>query len=572
MIRNFLLMIVISSLVLIVGCSGGGSNDPTSVSPDESSQSNLSGRTSLGIYSINLDPETQTAQIIPDRESAYHMSAKGFLLGWPCSDCLKIKNLHFLPGNQVECDIEITHPISNPVFTVFDLRVIAIFPPTEYYYGLGVSHALLNKDGLTNLWDSASVPGFLNGYKAYNKTQPRRIFPAGSVSTEHFLVQLPTGGLKYSIAVDASWMPNDGVNYPTGMNSFEVIDLDGNVTSGLTDIGGTAIVTANMYDYQGTGTIASVKAYSDVLFNSPVSMSYVSGDGNHATYSAVIQNQKHVAAGNYHIIVRVIDTEDPHYTGDIASYEVLDVNVAVGNVEVTLAEDDDYRTIGNSFDFQTYTGPAGTGVINYLDTNGPWDFKNLSYTSTGQRSILAPSDPELLYIAYQFPAAEHFVKDSGDFGMGGTLFYSPEKHDYARNMLVPLGLYDTYMFGGSVVFDSTLNGHKYPYNTSTSYNFKGKSGSFMELNYTTLAMGKGECIVPMNNGTSIPALLTRTKIDVKIIFPVLKTIIYQWWDDDGNLLAVASAMNPNGEASNWNESTYVITGTGTIQALDAINR
>jgi hypothetical protein len=570
MIRNILLTIAFSALVLVLGCSRGGANDPTSASPDEVTGD--SERASLGIYSINIDPETQSAQIVPDRESAYHMSAKGFLLGWPCSNCLTIKNLHFLPGNQVECDIEITHPISDPVYTVFDLRVIAIFPPTEYYYGLGVSHSLLNKDGLTNLWDSKSVPGFLNGYKAYNKTQPRRIFPAGSVSTEHFLVQLPTGGLNYSIAVDASWMPNDGINFPLAMNAFEVIDLNGSVSSGLTDIGGTAIVTANMYDYQGTSTIASVKAYSDVLFNGPITMSYVSGDGNNAVYSAVIQNQKHVAAGNYHLIVRAIDTEDSHYTADIASYAVLDVNVAVGNVEVTLAEDADYRTIGNSYNYKTYIGAAGTGVINYLDTNGPWDFRSLSYTSTAQRSILSPSDPELISFASKFPTAEYFVKDAGNFGMGGTYFYSPEKHDYARNMLVPLGLYDTYMFGGSVVFSGTLNGHQYPYNTSTSYNFKGKVSSVIELKYTTLAMGKGECIVPMNSGTSIPALLTRTKIEIKIIYPVLKTIIYQWWDTDGNLLAVESAMNPDGETANWNESTYVITGTGTIQALDSMNR
>ncbi|MFH1513894.1 MAG: hypothetical protein ABIG42_00365 [bacterium] len=58
--------------------------------------------TFLGFYTLSMDPLAQTCALEPNREIAAHMNATGYLLGWPCGNCLKIKNLSFLPGNQVE--------------------------------------------------------------------------------------------------------------------------------------------------------------------------------------------------------------------------------------------------------------------------------------------------------------------------------------------------------------------------------------------------------------------------------------------------------------------------------------
>lgn len=556
--------------MVLISCSNSGNSNPTS---DPIAQSDNSQRMFLGYYTVNLDTENNTGSITPDRSSAEHLNVKQFLLGWPCGNCLKIKNLQFLPNNIVECDIEVTHPVAMLVYTVFDLRVIAIFPQDDTFYGIGVSYALQNRDGLTTLWDKASISGYINGYKAYNKGEARRPFSPGDVFTEHFVVKIPSGPFAYDIAVDASWAPNDGVTFPINMNSAEAIDLTGQVSPGLTDTGGSATITAQMYDYQGTDTIASVKAYSDKIFSAPISLAYVSGNGFNATYSATITNSKRVSPGTYKIIVQATDDDDVNSPYDISSYVVLDATVVSTNVTVTLAEDDNSKTIGNYYNFDAYLGTINTGTLNYLDNDGPWDFTALTYNDTAQKKILSPTDIEVAYFMLDYPTAEHYVKNDGNFGFSPELYYQPEKHDYAKNKLVPLGFYESYTFGGSYAFTGTIDGFPYPYTTSTSFNRTYKSGSMVTVQYNTQAQGIGACKVPLNSGTVKPALKMRTVITAKIFsLEIYKNLVYEWIDDDGNTLAIITASNITDEPSNWNTSTYAITGSGEAMALKTMYR
>jgi hypothetical protein len=75
--------------------------------------------------------------------------------------------------------------------------------------------------------------------------------------------------------------------------------------------------------------------------------------------------------------------------------------------------------------------------------------------------------------------------------------------------------------------------------------------------------------IPLNGGTYKSALLLRTTIDIKVlIISVAKFLLYEWYDDDGNLLGMAGAANIVGETANYNETTFEITGTGAVGALN----
>ena len=149
--KCILISILLLVAVSLISCSEPVIKTSDGLDDQDISQIINSGNKQLGYYTVKINKEDATAYIEPSRTGNLHLNAKQFLLGWPCSNCLQIKNFQFLPDNHVELDIEITHPVSNPYFTAFDLRVIAIFPPDEYIDGIGVSYALLNRDGLTSL-------------------------------------------------------------------------------------------------------------------------------------------------------------------------------------------------------------------------------------------------------------------------------------------------------------------------------------------------------------------------------------------------------------------------------------
>ncbi len=575
--RRIFFSILIAVFALLLGsCSQNSVTQPDDITqPNAQADSN---QAFLGHYTVNLDPETQTGTITPNRELSAHMNAKEYLLGWPCGNCLQVKNIQFLPDNIVECDIEVTHPTTDPMFTVFDLRVIGIFPPDLHYYGAGVSIAIQNNDGLTALWDNPTIPGYVNSFIAYNKGVARRPFAPGDVFTETFVIQMPLEAFNFDIAVDASWAPNDGVTFPMEMNSFEVINLDGEISAGLTNIGGSAEIIVDMYDYQGIGTISQVVAYCDDLFNAPVNLSFESGSGSDATYSAMITNQKNAPVGTYHVLLRVIDTESANYSYDFSRLALFGAEVyqELVDVEITLSEDDDYKTIGNYYDFDSFDGVITRTMVDYLDYDGPWDFTGISFNGDAQRSMLSPSDPEVALFTNEFPGREHFVKNDGQFGIGSGLYYQAEKHDYAKNKCTPLGFYEMDMFNGSVVFAGTIDGFPYPFNSGTSFNRKFGTGGIFEMVtilYDTNAVGMGLCTITLSGGTTKSALQLRTIIEMKVFgYEISNALVYEWFDDDGNMLVTMVALNNLDEDPNWNTSTFEIIGEGGIAVLESMYR
>lgn len=556
---------IICLVFVLFSCSNQNALNPSSADLPDDNTLSINTNRSLGYYTVTINPQNETTSIEINRTANLHLNAKQYLLGWPCANCLRILNFQMLPNNQIELDIEVEHPVSDPYLTAFDLRVIAIFPADEYIDGFGVSYALLNRDGLTTLWDNAAIAGEINGYKAYNKEVDRRPFLPDAILTEHFLIQLPDGTFQFDIGVDASWHDNDGITFPDLANSIEVIDLDGYIEEGITTGGGLAELVVSMYDYQRTYQIGNIIAYCDPLFLNPKPLNLVYSDGHNITYNDLISNEKHAPCGVYSVLVKVKDNEWENYPYDVSSYIVLDAEVFPSDIEITLAEMDNYKTPGNYYKFYSCERDADHNVIDYFDTNGPWDFTTISYTDETQRTILIPSDPEIAHFIDEFPDADRVIKEDGNFGFNDGEFFQPEKFNYVQMKNVPLGIYEVEHFGGTVVFDIDDNsGFPFPYNINTSFVSNFDNGSIMSVSYDTLAIGMGACTIPLDSENSRSAILFRTVMEASIIVPIFKVLKYEWYDDDGNLLAFIFSINSIGQPDKWNESTYEMSWGGFV--------
>jgi hypothetical protein len=181
--RPLVLIAVIAMLALVLGCSGGNSNNP--VTPDGSANSmdslpiigltNANGAFDaigvLGFYELDLNPDTMTADLTSVRTSAigesYIVSAAGFFTITPCATCLKLVGIDVLGSGDdalIEVDWELSHPFPPgdpelpPKFNnradldIFDVAMV-IAPseatPTTFANGSAFLNVCANTDGYT---------------------------------------------------------------------------------------------------------------------------------------------------------------------------------------------------------------------------------------------------------------------------------------------------------------------------------------------------------------------------------------------------------------------------------------
>jgi len=53
-------------------------------------------------------------------------------------------------------------------------------------------------------------------------------------------------------------------------------------------------------------------------------------------------------------------------------------------------------------------------------------------------------------------------------------------------------------------------------------------------------------------------------MEASIVIPIFKVLKYEWYDDDGNLLAFIFSINSIGQTPKWNESTYEMSWGGFV--------
>ena len=189
------ILITFAILFLLAGCSSGQSPVTPGASPEQVSQNSSyqSNRTAWGFWKIRIDPEGETIKIVPDREVGSHFNVVKFLEVAPCTNCLIVSNLVWLPDNIVQCDFQLKHPYPGFVsLTGFDVRGVLVtdadtlFPVNDRYVALdGSNPYLLNPDGYTALFNPVEFPARPPFHL------PARPFPRSACRSHPGLLQFP---------------------------------------------------------------------------------------------------------------------------------------------------------------------------------------------------------------------------------------------------------------------------------------------------------------------------------------------------------------------------------------------
>ncbi len=368
MIRIQIILAVV--LLAFVGCSSGQSPVTPSSGSEQVSQNsgNQSNRTIWGYWTIRIDPDSETVEILPDREAGSHFNVVRLLEVSPCTDCLSTGNLSWLPGNILQCDFQLRHPFPGMVkLTGFDVRGVLVtdgdtlFPTSNRLVSLdGSSPYLINPDGFTNLFNPVEFPpgsaqwpileyipgkfssgddftGTLNPFMAFCKDNPRRMFEAGATESVTINLKYPSTPFEFGYVVDASWMKVDGVvidpvtDFPPEANCLEPYRLDFQMFDKLNAvIGDSALIQIEIFDHQGIETVSTVSIECPALFDGEVYLDYTSQSGDDSwLYQGVITNENGASAGSCPVLVSALSLESDANLGELAAYQIADI--VVGN-------------------------------------------------------------------------------------------------------------------------------------------------------------------------------------------------------------------------------------------------
>ena len=383
-----LLTIVVLGISLITGCSSGGSRT-NPVVPDENQQitdlttereiESAENRHFLMFYNMiyvdPTDPENPTFEIVPVRATSIHLNILKLLEVGPCTDCFKITGLVKLEPLHFNIDIEITHPMADPIFTVFDCRVIIMFNGSRTFPESGLTMSdntmgdaeFLDPDGYTTLYNSTTLgvapndffgyfegeiatpelPGAtLNGYRRYITDDPantRNALYDGDTVTNTIELILGPNPFALGYAVDACWAPpiDEPVDDPMTdfgpeANCEEPWKIEAaDIVSGLSEGGGSTTLQIDVYDWQGNSTHADPVVECPDLFTGSAMASWVSDGTGYSRYEAVIANSNLAPGGDYIVLVGVEANENDPIAQpwlDLTAYQLVDVTVGTGTV------------------------------------------------------------------------------------------------------------------------------------------------------------------------------------------------------------------------------------------------
>jgi len=167
-----------------------------------------------GVYTMIIDQETRTIEVIDNRQLALHLNVRNVLESdwWcPAHNCIKIQFIDIDDTNYI---YTIKGTLVNPTyFTGFDVRVII-------FYDEDKEHDLLNADDYTMLYEDGD---FINPFRSYAKTVDQRTFGSFSSFSEIFELYVPPAPKKFLInfAIDASWPTNCEEPYDLENFGFE---------------------------------------------------------------------------------------------------------------------------------------------------------------------------------------------------------------------------------------------------------------------------------------------------------------------------------------------------------------
>lgn len=377
-------------LIILTGCGGQGSNTPPMLPVDSeiedavlSDRQNSEGSgNSHFCLTYNLihidagDPNDVEFEIIPMREGLLHLNILKLLEVGPCTNCFRLVGWDIPSPGILDLDIEIRHPLPDLDFSCFDTRGIIMFDGSYVFpeAGLIISNpdigegALLNADGYTSLYNGGTlgvapndffgyfegnlatetVPNSqLNGFIRHNTPDIdniRNYLEAGDSVTQTYSMQLPPTDLVVGYAVDCSWLeateiPVDDIiaDFPIGANCIEPWNLEV-MSDPVYPLDAGAVLTINVYDWQGSSTHADPIVECPELFTGTATAAWVADGPGFTQYEVLVPNENGVASGEYTCLVSVEANENDPVAApwfDLRAYQLHDITV---NADFNLVE------------------------------------------------------------------------------------------------------------------------------------------------------------------------------------------------------------------------------------------
>jgi len=375
----------ITILLVAIGCAGGGGPLNPVVPPDSGNMltdsAQLAGSPHAnhwlwGYWLVSIDQETLSAEVIPIRAAAGHWNVLQFLEKWPCTNCFKVESVWPDPGGTLNVSVSVRHPFANANLTGFDVRGIAMFNGSHQFPASALTMSdrtmgegeIVNAAGYTTLFNPTTIGHGLQGYikgKLATLTAPsstlngfrrfvtndaantRNAFYAGDEIAVTYKVDMhdPPNPWVFGYAVDACWMPPISKPVDDPMTDF---GLDANcpeawkilishapIGGGLTDCGGQAMLTIDVYDWQGKDDAHPVVVECPELFDGVVEATWKQDGVGYTRYEAVVENVKNAPAGVYRCLVSNEAAEnDPSKPWlDITAYQLHELEVVAETMQ-----------------------------------------------------------------------------------------------------------------------------------------------------------------------------------------------------------------------------------------------
>jgi thiol-disulfide isomerase/thioredoxin len=423
--HSFLLIAVLVMILLTMSCAGNtGNQNP--VNPENSAimqaatpADSEAGHQLWGWYKVYADPANNKYEITPVRIASSHWNVIKFLEQSPCANCFKITGSVAGPDNTRNIDITIKHPFPIQNFTGFDVRGIVMFDGSHPFpiSGLNVSNKtlgdgeLVNADGFTTLYNidtQGSGPGGFEGYFKGKMATPkkpnallngfpantRNAFYAGDHVTATYQIDMPDGGMIFAYAIDASWAPattkpvtNPMTDFGPEANCPEAWKIDvaeAPVGDGLTECGGSTLLTLNVYDHQGKDDVHPITLECPELFDGSVEATWKSDSTGFTTYEATISNAKNAYPGKYQCLISKEASENSAAKPwlNLTAFQIHQLEVVNATDNAPTASAQASKTLANQGELVDFDASASTdndcngqSIVKYeWDWNGDGSF------------------------------------------------------------------------------------------------------------------------------------------------------------------------------------------------------
>ena len=251
----------------LLGCSGGSSPTAPEATPQSNapaadliaepqissiSEAVVTGSVPVGAYEITLDLDAMTGEITTNRIAQAPATGTKYVVNLmelftqdPCTDCLQLNSLRYLPGGDIALNLSMTHPFAAPditggvgtaLFHVNNLRGFAIVdtlgpdgfpsgddPDTFTPTGLNLGSPIGFDDDLQNV-----VADFLVNPDGYSRDVNPIIAPGFDTIHPYVVFGADDGTVGFGNFGVTGWSGTDLEN-PTGFNVFpqgSTIDAD----------------------------------------------------------------------------------------------------------------------------------------------------------------------------------------------------------------------------------------------------------------------------------------------------------------------------------------------------------